>query len=118
MRCVPLAAWKRYGSSSRRADSLSKTHLSNVVLGLGSVIRLLVAGGAFCRWVRPSGAVQDLTHWIRSKVHIKEIRVPHKANRVLRYGRCLVLGKVICQTISTMPARSDGFPPFLLCYRA
>lgn len=39
---------------------VSKTHLSNLVLGLGLLIGVLLAGGAFCGWVCPFGAVQDL----------------------------------------------------------
>src|SRR5512141_1579357 len=66
---------------------VSKTHLSNVVVGLGLVIGILLTGGAFCGWVCPFGAVQDVMNWIRTRLHIKEIRVPAKADRILRYGR-------------------------------
>ncbi len=91
---------------------VSKTHLSNVVLGLGLLIGVLLAGGAFCGWMCPFGAVQDLMNWIRTKLHIKEIRVPAKADRLLRYGRFLVLGMVIYQTISTVKLWFADWDPY------
>ncbi len=91
---------------------VSKTHLSNVVLGLGLLIGVLLAGGAFCGWVCPFGAVQDFMNWIRAKLHIKEIHVSAKADRFLRYGRYLVLGMVIYQTISTVKLWFADWDPY------
>ncbi len=91
---------------------VSKTHLSNVVLGLGLLIGVLIAGGAFCGWVCPFGVVQDLMNWIRTKLHFNEIRVPAKADRILRYGRYLILGMVIYQTISTVKLWFADWDPY------
>lgn len=91
---------------------VSKTHLSNVVLGLGLVIGVLVAGGAFCGWVCPFGAMQDLMNWVRTKLHIREVQVPAKADRILRFGHYLVLGMVIYQTISTVKLWFADWDPY------
>jgi hypothetical protein len=79
---------------------VSKTHLSNIVLALGLLIGVLIAGGAFCGWVCPFGAVQDVMNWLRGKLRLKEIHVPEKLDRVLRYGRFVVLALILQQTIS------------------
>ena len=91
---------------------VSKTHLSNVVLGLGLLIGVLLVGGAFCGWVCPFGAVQDLMNWIRRKLHIREIQVSPRVDRVLRYGRLLVLGMVLYQTISTVKLWFADWDPY------
>jgi NapH/MauN family ferredoxin-type protein len=79
---------------------LSHIHLSTLILGIGLLLSVLVAGGAFCGWICPFGAVMDLLNWLRRKLHIREIQVPAKLDRVLRYGRYLMLGLILYQTIS------------------
>jgi NapH/MauN family ferredoxin-type protein len=91
---------------------VSKTHLSNLVLGLGLVIGVLAAGGAFCGWVCPFGALQDLLTWVRRKLHIREIQVSNRVDRVLRYGRYVVLAMVVYQTISTVKLWFADWDPY------
>ncbi len=86
--------------TSGGAQFIPKTHLSNIILAIGLLIGALVAGGAFCGWVCPFGAVQDLMNWLRAKLHLKEIKVPEKWDRVLRWGRFLVLALILQQTIT------------------
>lgn len=100
----------RYISSG--GQYISKTHLSNLVLGLGLLIGILLAGGAFCGWVCPFGAMQDLLTWIRRKLHIREIHVSARADRILRYGRFVVLGMVLYQTISTVKLWFADWDPY------
>ncbi|MEP7284822.1 MAG: 4Fe-4S binding protein [Chloroflexota bacterium] len=76
-----------------------KTHQSNVILLIALVLGTLVAGGAFCGWVCPFGAVQDFLTWVRRKLHLPEIQVPARLDRILCYGRYLVLGLILYQTI-------------------
>lgn len=80
---------------------VSKTHLSNLVIGIALLMGTLVAGGAFCGWVCPFGAAMDALTWVRRKLRLPTIRVPEKADRVLRYGRYLVLATILYQTIAT-----------------
>ena len=91
---------------------VSKTHLSNLVLGLGLLIGVLVSGGAFCGWVCPFGVVQVLMSWMRGKLHIKEIQVPQKLDRVLRYGRFVVLAFVLIQTITLVKLWFADWDPY------
>jgi len=91
---------------------IPKTHLSNIVLLIGLTIGVVLAGGAFCGWVCPFGALQDGLTWLRKKLHIKEIMVAPKADRVLRYGRYLVLALILIQTISTVKLWFADFDPY------
>jgi polyferredoxin len=100
----------RYISSG--GQFVSKTHLSSVVIGLGLLFGILLAGGAFCGWVCPFGALQDALTWLRAKLHIREIRVSTRVDCVLRYGRFVVLALVLYQTISTVKLWFADWDPY------
>jgi polyferredoxin len=91
---------------------IPKTHLSNIVLLIGLTIGVVLAGGAFCGWVCPFGALQDGLTWLRKKLHIKEVLVAPRADRILRYGRYLVLALILIQTISTVKLWFADFDPY------
>lgn len=89
-----------------------KTHLSNLVLLAGLAIGVLISGGAFCGWVCPFGSLQDLLTSIRKRLHIPEIEVPAKLDAVLRYGRFVVLGLILYQTIANVRLWFADFDPY------
>lgn len=91
---------------------ISKTHLSNLILALGLLIGTLFAGGAFCGWVCPLGTVQDGLAWLRAKLHLPDIQVPPLLDRVLRYGRFVVLALIVYQTIYTVKLWFADFDPY------
>lgn len=91
---------------------VAKTHLSNLVLGLGVLLGVLVSGGAFCGWVCPFGAVQDFTAWLRGRLRLPELRLPARLDQVLRYGRLVVLALVVYQTVSTVKLWFAGYDPY------
>lgn len=91
---------------------VSKTHLSNLVLALGLLLGVLAAGGAFCGWVCPFGAVQDALTWLRARLRLPEVRVPAGLDRVLRYGRYVVLALILIQTISTVELWFADYDPY------
>lgn len=89
-----------------------KTHQSNVILLVALVLGTLVAGGVFCGWVCPFGAVQDFLTWVRRKLHLPEIQVPARLDSILRYGRYLVLGLILYQTIVMVKLWFADFDPY------
>jgi polyferredoxin len=89
-----------------------KTHLANLVLALGLISGVLAAGGAFCGWVCPFGAVQDGLTWARARLRLPELRVPARLDQVLRFGRYLVLGLILYQTINTGKLWFAGYDPY------
>lgn len=91
---------------------VSKLHLSNFILGIGLLVGVLVAGGAFCGWICPFGAVQDFLTWLRGKLRIREIRVPVRLDRILRYGRYIVLATILYQTVVTMKLWFGEWDPY------
>ena len=91
---------------------VAKTHPSNLVLGLGLLVGVLLAGNAFCGWICPFGAFQDALTWVRRKLHISEIKLPAKADRILRYGRFVVLGIILYATITSLKLWFAEYDPY------
>lgn len=91
---------------------VQKLHQSNLVLALGLVIGVILAGGAFCGWICPFGALQDLLDWARRKLHLPEIEVAARLDRILRYGRYVVLVGILYATISTVKLWFADFDPY------
>lgn len=102
-------AW-RYVSSA--GQYVSKTHLSNLVLLGGLALGVLLTGGAFCGWVCPFGAVQDLLTWVRAKLHIRPVQVSGRVDRILRYGRFAMLGLILYQTIASVKLWFADWDPY------
>lgn len=50
--------------------------------------------------------------WLRRKLHLQEVRVPAHLDRVLRYGRYLMLGLILYQTIATVRLWFGDFDPY------
>jgi polyferredoxin len=100
----------RWASSG--GQFIQMTHASNLVLALGLVVGVIVAGGAFCGWVCPFGALQDLLGWLRKKLHLPEVRVPARLDRILTYGRYVSLVGIIAATIASVKLWFGGWDPY------
>jgi polyferredoxin len=88
------------------------THVSNLVLALGLIVGVILTGGAFCGWICPFGAFQDLLSWIRTKLHLPEVRVPARLDRVLTYGRYVSLVVIIAATIASVKLWFAAWDPY------
>lgn len=95
---------------------ISKIHPSNLVLGVGLLLAVLVAGNAFCGWICPFGAVQDALQWVKRKLHIPTIAVPPRVDRVLRYGRFVVLAVVLVASATTLELLFAGYDPYFTLF--
>ncbi len=91
---------------------VQKTHQSNLVLALGLLVGVLLVGGAFCGWICPFGAFQDLLDWLRKKLRLPEVRLPDRLDRSLTYGRYLTLGAILYATISTVRLWFADYDPY------
>ena len=80
---------------------MSKVHSSKLVLGLGLLIGVLLAGNAFCGWICPFGAFLDALAWIRGKLRLPQVKLPARSDAILRYGRFVVLGAIRYATITS-----------------
>ncbi len=91
---------------------ITKVHPSNLILGLGLLVGVLLAGNAFCGWVCPFGAFQDLLHWVKTKLHLPELRPGERTDAILRYGRFVTLGIIIYASATTLKLWFADYDPF------
>jgi len=91
---------------------IQMTHASNLVLALGLVAGVFLAGGAFCGWICPFGALQDLLSWLRKRLHLPEVRVSVRLDRVLTYGRYVSLAVILAGTIASVKMWFSGWDPY------
>jgi polyferredoxin len=100
MHYARLVDWKQPGDIFRVAVVMFlKCTSQTLFFSLGCWMGTLIAGSAFCVWICPFGTVQDVLTWIRTRLHLPEIRVPQRLDRILRYGRFVMLGLILYQTI-------------------
>ena len=91
---------------------VQKTHLSNLVLLLGLIAGVILAGGAFCGWICPFGAFQDLLDWVRRKLRLPEVQLPVRLDRILPYGRYVTLAGILYASIATVKLWFADFDPY------
>ena len=91
---------------------VAKTHPSNLVLGLGLFIGVLLAGNAFCGWICPFGAFQDALAWVRRKLRIPVLSIPARLDTILRYGRFIVLAIILYATITSVKLWFAEYDPY------
>ena len=95
---------------------VSKIHPSNLVLGAGLLLAVLVAGNAFCGWICPFGAVQDALQWVKRKLHIPTVAVPPRVDKILRYGRFVVLAVVLVASATTLQLWFADYDPYFTLF--
>jgi NapH/MauN family ferredoxin-type protein len=95
---------------------ISKTHQSNLILGLAVLVATLLVGNVFCGWICPFGAVQDALSWVSRKAHMPQLTIPERYDRVLRYGRYVVLAVVLYFSISTTKLWFSDYDPYLTLF--
>ncbi len=95
---------------------ISKTHSSNLVLGLAVLVAVLLVGNVFCGWICPFGALQDALTWLRKKARLPQLAVPAGWDRWLRWGRFVVLGLVLYYSVSTAKLWFSDYDPYVTLF--
>ena len=108
----PFGGLETLWKLATQGSFISKTHASNIVLAVGLLVGTILVGGAFCGWVCPFGGLQDLLTWVRQKLHLPELKVPAKLDKVLTYGRYVVLAGILYATIQTGKMWFADYDPY------
>lgn len=95
---------------------ISKTHPSNLVLGLAVLVAVVLVGNVFCGWICPFGAMQDALTWLRRKARLPQLTVPAAWDKGLRWGRFVVLAVVIYFSVSTAKLWFGDYDPYVTLF--
>ncbi len=95
---------------------ITRIHPSNLVLGLAVLVATLLAGNAFCGWVCPFGTVQDALTWVRRKLNLPSLTVPRRLDRVLRWGRFVVLAVILYFSYTTASLWFADYDPYVALF--
>jgi len=108
----PFGAVETLGTYITTGNYISKIHPSDIVLALGVLIGLVLAGNAFCGWICPFGAVQDGINWVRRKLRLPEVTLPERVDSILRYGRFVTLALIVYMSMSTAKLWFADYDPY------
>lgn len=95
---------------------VTKIHPANLVLAGLLAVSVLVAGNAFCGWVCPLGSLQDGIAWLRRRLRLRAVTVAPRVDRVLRWGRFVVLAVILVVSAQTATLWFAGWDPYVTIF--
>ncbi|MBU4188087.1 MAG: 4Fe-4S binding protein [Propionicimonas sp.] len=95
---------------------IAKVHPSNLILGVAVLVAALLVGNAFCGWICPMGTVQDGLAWVAKKLHLPQWQPGPRTDRVLRWGRFVVLGLVMWMSYVTGRLWFADYDPYFTLF--
>ncbi len=95
---------------------IAKVHPSNLILGVAVLVAALLVGNAFCGWICPMGTVQDGLAWVAKNLHLPQWHPGARTDRVLRWGRFVVLGLVMWMSYVTGRLWFADYDPYFTLF--
>lgn len=112
----PFGGIETMYSYLKTGQFLDKTNVSNFIL-LASVVAVgIIAGSAFCSWLCPFGAVQEWLAGLGRKVFGRNINVPLKILKPLRYLRYITLAVILYFTVQGSVMVFETYDPFKVLF--
>lgn len=108
----PFGAVETAGRLAVAGRYLQKLNASNVVLGVGLLLSLLLVGGVFCGWLCPFGALQEWLTAVRRRLRVPELRVPERWAKHLGVFKYVVLAAVLYATYTTGKLIFADYDPY------
>jgi polyferredoxin len=112
----PFGALETAWSALAHGDFLRNLGLGNVIVLLAVLASALLLGRIFCGWACPIGTLQDALAGLMRRLAGREIalplHLPRQVDRVLRWGKALVLGWVLWASLSAVVPPLSPFCPY------
>lgn len=83
--------------------------ISGLILAIGLIVSAVIFNRAFCGWLCPFGAIQELL----GKITKKKYQLPEKIDKYARYTKYLVLAAILVGTAITGTLVFREYDPFI-----
>lgn len=96
---------------------IQKARPSNLILLIAVVLMTVVFGRFFCGWICPFGSISEWLGKLGKKIFGKQLTVPSKIDKPLRYLKYVIFVLILCSTIYYGSMVFADFDPYVALFR-
>lgn len=113
----PFGAIETLPTFIMKGTYLQRTADTNFVVLIAMLLAILAFGRAFCGWICPMGTVGEWLYKFRKLFIKKDIVIPVKLHKVLRYLRYVVLTLIIVMSTITVTLMFRVWDPYVNIFK-